>query len=692
MRRLKRYNFLKAKKIPFLLHFILIGLITFFVSGCERRHSDFEIKYFEPLTNWTSKEEGSKILYLDYSNAITNGFLIPSANQVRGGEFIFHFSIRNISAKAQKFYYKIYYQDESYKFPECKPESNLPDTLAGENFYGSWENVCKTFAATIEIPCDEQFHVVTDSFRIVGNPRDERKYYGPPVQPPIKESEIDQKIATIKNNPKWYESIVAKAKAKNVSSADQLRQDAIYIIRSDNNADTVNNRWERNPRVGKYSFLLIVTTQGNIEEKKVPEYVMNIGEKHGVNFINPYYYFIYGDGSHIKDQQVCISNDTLKVVAKPDLGKGIFISASRMHSDNINTSGFRPDCGNTSALYSKAPFEQYLSIIDTNIKLNNVPVTADVENNEYTLEDYRRNIFPDKSLISAPVKNTECPCKTVLSDSVKHQIVLTTPANPPGKWIKEDVGVLSRNGFVYGKYLIKIKLAKLLNKSHLWDGLTNSMWLIFQEGGANDKWNRRRECAGGYLTGGTSSAIRKKEMNYSEIDFEILKASHYWPNTSYRKETKHIPQETSSDSNNIMVTYTNWDMACRDVKRYVIGADSIPYSGKYYDMHRWDNYYLAITGKDPENDDSLFGRDYYYFEIEWKPTEITWRIGPEKNKMKVIGYMNDSITAIPNNQMVLAITKEFHYSRWWPHLPMLQELIPFPSKDIKAEIYDITIE
>jgi hypothetical protein len=141
-----------------------------------------------------------------------------------------------------------------------------------------------------------------------------------------------------------------------------------------------------------------------------------------------------------------------------------------------------------------------------------------------------------------------------------------------------------------------------------------------------------------------------------------------------------------------MVTYTNWDLACKDVKRYTVGADSIPYKGRYYGIHRWDDVYMALTGKDAEDDDSLFGREYYYFEIEWKPKEIIWRIGPEKDRMKVIGYMNDSVTSIPNNQMVLAITKEFHYSRWWPHLPLLQEGIPFPSKDITAEVYDITIE
>ncbi|HXB12575.1 MAG TPA: hypothetical protein VNZ45_11345, partial [Bacteroidia bacterium] len=491
----------------------------------------------------------------------------------------------------------------------------------------------------------------------------------------------------------WYESIVKKANGKRNTIDNQLRVDAIYSIKDDYHKAIVNNRWQRNPRVGKYSFLLVVTTEKNILEKKIPEYVMNISKKSENNFVNPYYYFLYGDGSSQENEQVLVAPDTLRVIAKPDLGKGIFISTKRMNKDSLNTSSFGQNCNSSRSSFYKAPFEQYASGIDTNLVLDNIPVTADVVNNEYTISDYERNTFPEDKRIKTKVKNTDCPCKTVTSDSIAHKIDLINPASPEGKWIKEDVGIVSRNGFVYGKYFIKIKLGKLLNKGHLWNGLTNSIWLIYQNPDSKDEtWNNRREAPSGYIPRDGPPGQRKKQVNYSEIDFEILKAAHYWPSTSYSKVTKHIPKETVSDSNNIMVTYTNWDLASRDVSRYIVGADSIPFIGKYYDIHRWDNNYRALTGKDAENDDSLFGRDYYYFEIEWKPKEIIWWIGPEKSKMKVIGYMNDSVTSIPNNQMVLAITKEFHYSSWWPHLPMLQELIPFPSKDITAEIYDITIE
>jgi hypothetical protein len=60
--------------------------------------------------------------------------------------------------------------------------------------------------------------------------------------------------------------------------------------------------------------------------------------------------------------------------------------------------------------------------------------------------------------------------------------------------------------------------------------------------------------------------------------------------------------------------------------------------------------------------------------------------------MRVVGYMNDKVTSISNNQMLLIITQEYHNTKWWPGTPYSQENIPFPSNDIPGEIYDITIE
>jgi hypothetical protein len=141
-----------------------------------------------------------------------------------------------------------------------------------------------------------------------------------------------------------------------------------------------------------------------------------------------------------------------------------------------------------------------------------------------------------------------------------------------------------------------------------------------------------------------------------------------------------------------MINCTNWDMASPEPESYGVGCQEVKYNNMPFNAHRWDYWYKAITEKTPAKDDELFGKDYYFFQIEWKPTEIIWRVGPEKNKLVVVGFMNDKITSIPNNQMLLIISQEFHDTKWWPGSPYEQQFIPFPKNDIKSEILEIEIE
>ncbi len=673
----------------FLFALIIVGGFVF--TSCH--HSDFEIKDFTPIANPEFNGQSLKTVYLDYTGAIDNGFVIPSIRQTSGGKFIFKFSLKNNSGTTQKFLYKIYYQNESYKFPEScvVKREDVEDSLAEENFYGSWEDATIGFKQTSEIPGDNNFHTVSDSFQIVGNPRNEQKYYGPDERIQVTEQAIADKEKNIRSDSNWLKAVAAKAKKENRPVDEQVRLDAIWAVKDDNSKITVNKRWQRNPRVGKYSFILVVTPEKMKGEKQIPEFVSNINKKNGAKFSNPYYYFLFGDGKKLDGAKVLTSTDTLKVIAKPDLGKGLYVRKKDFGGDNMNTSTFRNDCGNNTKLYSDAPFSQYLNEIDTNVKMANVPVSADVSGGNYTVSDYNKQNFPESSLVTTSQTVAQCPCKTVVSDSSNHLITLTSPATPQGQWRKEDVGIRSRNGFTYGKYYFKVKMPSLLNKSKLWNGLTDALWLIYQE---DAPWNYRRYSAGGYIPkpDNSTSPERKHQLAYSEIDFEILKAAHYWPATSYHEGTKVIPKEMPSDSDKIMVTCTNWDMACKDVPHYTRGADSINYAGKYFGIHRWDDYYKALTGKDAESNDSLFNGAYYWFEIDWEPTEIIWSIGPEKNKMKVVGYVNNTVSSIPDNQMLIIFTQEYHLSKWWPGMPFQQERIPFPAKDVVGNIYEIDIE
>jgi hypothetical protein len=150
--------------------------------------------------------------------------------------------------------------------------------------------------------------------------------------------------------------------------------------------------------------------------------------------------------------------------------------------------------------------------------------------------------------------------------------------------------------------------------------------------------------------------------------------------------------ETEADIPNIIVTCTNWDLACQDPLKFGVGANYIQYKKYFFEIHRWDHWYKALTSKYSANEDELFASEYYYFQIDWKPTEIIWRIGPEKNKLRVVGYMNDRVTSVPNNQMCMVITQEFHLSEWWPESQFIQNYIPFPLKDISGKIFSIEIE
>ncbi|MGE5424991.1 MAG: hypothetical protein ACM3N9_06485, partial [Syntrophothermus sp.] len=275
-----------------------------------------------------------------------------------------------------------------------------------------------------------------------------------------------------------------------------------------------------------------------------------------------------------------------------------------------------------------------------------------------------------------------------------------------GKWEKQNVGVITRHGFTYGKWTVKAKLTELLNKNGLWNGLTNAIWLITQ---SQEPWNFRRPCTKeGYMAtywGGMQDK-RVPEVGYSEIDFEILKTVPYCPSYilppaySYGFPDQFnmnnwnvpLPEEIASNPGEIQVSCTNWDMACWEPADFAEGCRMIKYQNQTFWSHRWDKTYRALTQKTPEQDDELFGSEYYYFQIDWQPTCIIWRIGPSKDKMRVVGYEDMTVTSIPNNQMLLIITQEYHNTRWWVGSPLQQDNVPFPKNDITGEIYEITIE
>ena len=254
---------------------------------------------------------------------------------------------------------------------------------------------------------------------------------------------------------------------------------------------------------------------------------------------------------------------------------------------------------------------------------------------------------------------------------------------------------MSRIGFTYGKWRAKIKFPKIISNDNVWNGLTSAFWLIFQ---ADATWNNRRICHSkvGYIPKGVEDnqeAINKAQptVTYSEIDFEILKESNYWPKDSYR-DNYVKPNYDSYNNGDITICCTNWDMGCQQPKNYVVGAKKVNVEGKEYEFCRWDFFNKLVTSKQVAPHKEVFNDDFYYFEIDWQPQRIIWRIGKDKTNLKEICRMDDSMTAIPNNQMVMVLSQEFHYQEWWPTAPFKQNFIPFPKNDLIGKLLEVEID
>jgi hypothetical protein len=641
----------KLNRIKFLLFVTAFFLFEFCSTKKEKQrvvNSTFEIINFDATSNFQSNETKVKTIALDYKNAM-KGFVIPSANQVAEGFFKFKFELKNVSNINQKFYYKIYYENISYKFNEFDSILKSEHELAQENFYGSWENTDLAFREAKSELASGSLIAIEDSFRIVGNPRNEMRYF----------------------------------------------------------SEGKNDRWKRNPRVGNYQLKLVVCTASDL--KQIPLETQNISLKKNEKFLNPFYYYTYGSGKKLKETLVINDPVILNVYAKPDLGSGIYINESSFGGENIDKSYFCSTCGQDENLYNNATIQQFINYVDPSTKFYNIPVVMDILKDDYSQIDYNWNksFYAKEELIPSYVQTTKKPCQTVFSDPKNHKVIIKNPACKAGELKKESVGVITRHGMTYGKYIAKVKLTELLNKSGVWNGLTNAIWLITQGGG---EWNFRRNCnsANGYMSTymGGKDDKRVSAVDYTEIDFEIIKAPPYCPTNKFPPvfdnavaNNKNInnwnvkqPDDLKDSRNKISVACTNWDMACMEPKKFATGCNTINYQGKTFQTFRWDSTYRALNEKQEELDDELFAGPFYYFEIDWRPTEIIWRIGASLDDLRVVGYMNDQVTSIPNNQMLLIVTQEYHNTNWWPGAPFAQDNLPFPLNDIPGEIYEIMIK
>jgi len=568
------------------------------------------------------------------------------------------------------------------------------NNLSSNNFYGSWENTKEEFHKTSLIPNDNNFHQVIDSFRIVGNPREEQRYFGARLKNYKPDTtRINGIINYIKSDKPWIAQIEKKAKINNISVDEQLYLDAMWIIDDERKKGEENNRWKRNPRTGNYSFLIVVTDEKG--EKDIPASVKNIGVKDNTinNFLNPYYYYFSSASALPEEIYIEKSKKVLRTKAVLNPSKGIYVNLLKYKIQNADTSYFNRSCGNSEKLFYGAHFEQFFHNINKNYVLKNIPEVYNVVKKNYTREQYEENMskYGNEGRSDSFVTITNSPAKTVGWSKFKKAIYIKNPGDKKmDKPVKENVGVNTRIGFTYGKYRAKIKFPKLLSNSGVWNGVTCAFWLLYQD---EAEWNDRSICKdSGYIpkyeVGKTDHRVMT--TSYSEIDIEIVKTTQYWPK-SYYIGNPNPPSDEPGKNKNLVVACTNWDLACKEPSKFNIFVRNSVVDGKSFDLFRWDQWYKALTIKYSDDQDNIVG-DYIYYEIDWQPDRIIWRIGKSKDNMTEIGYMDSTSTKIPDNQMIAVISQEFHDASWWPVAPWDQNFIPFPKNDIYGYIYELEIE
>lgn len=614
--------------------------LVLLLAGCSRPGPTRigAVMDVEWLTNWPTAGDGLKHIDLDYTDAYRDGFTIPSAAQVDGGHFTFRFKLRDPLGKGRTFRYKVYYQNTSYKFPEADAAGEQ-HPQAAENFYGSWEDAGEGFRPTPPIT-DVDGTWITDRLLIHGDPRDEPQYV-----------------------------------------VDGQRQ-----------------RKGRNPRVGRYRFLLVVVPEERFAQGVVPQPLQDIRIGPDGRYIEPFWYFLHGRGAHAQEVDVRVSDDVLAVRARPEVMRGVYAEADAGRRD-----AFCASCGDAPALRDGAAWQQHIHRIDPTARFANIPVVTDPVTYTYTDYCFNRAFTPPGNMVPTLPSVTDRPCSTVRLDSARQAIELRNPATPRGEYRKENVGVRTRHALTYGRYRVRCELPRLLNDGDLWNGLTNAVWLV----GEYAPWARRRPCDGGYLASydGGKGDHRVERSNYAEIDFEILKTVPYCPQTGFppnyaqpiasRTDDSRwrvpLPPDVEALKGRITVACTNWDMACPQPADFGVGCRPVAYDGRTFWNFRWDHDYRAVTQKVQEPDAELFGRPYW-FEIDWRPTEILWRIGPDLDHLRLVGYMNDRVTSIPEVPMQLIVSQEYHSTTWWPGSPYEQGFLPFPDKDHVGRVLEVIID
>ncbi len=671
---------------------VILVLLQFLACRNNETGSDFQITSFIALTNSEFEfqpDTTTVLLQVDLENAVLGGIRIPTENQCQGGKLGFKFKVKRSNESNEQLFYKLYYQNASYKFDESNP-------LCNENFYGSWVDASIGFKPLPDFSDEIE---IRDSLVIQGNPRNEELYFGEsPLLELIDADSVREQMKLIKSNSDWYTTIVEKAKKEGRTPEKQLRLDAEWIVKQRLvNLLHVNNYTWRNPRVGEYEFMLVVLSKTDL--KKLPSHQIKLSNRDGFGgYVNPFAFFEIEHGACSHTIQRVISGRRLKVFANYQPGNGIYVPAP---NDSLpNRKFYSQTCGDSEYLYKNAHFQQYFSDIDEANPIRNTPIVEAVLSPSFTIDSYntlRRKYSNSTNAKLGSIRNSDCACENVHSKLNGKKIELVNEGNENATSpSKENIGVQGRIGMTYGKWVAKIKFPDVLNSQQVWTGIANAFRLISQS--PNSGWNQRRVCNHplAYIPPSAkdvegSSLHRNGTIGYSRIDLEVVCASGKWPGESSATSNSDGDKARNGDAG-IMAVCSNWDLACHEPSDFFTGIKTSLIDGLPFQHFRANDWQKQLVSKTPIEFSEFSANDYYYFEIEWLPTKIVWRIGPERDRMKVICIMDDSMTSIPNNQMLPVFAQEWQRTASWSMSPFSQEFIPCPKEDFVGKILELWVE
>ena len=661
------------------------ALLLILLNSCEEEPTppSFETDGFDLFNNFEFLSDTLE-LKMDLSGSIFDAIHIPSNTGAdQDSIFKFTFRARNLQNSPTKIGYKIYYQNISYAHPVAM-ENGSYNPESSENFYGSWISDSLISFKPIELLPGESKNV-SDRFFISGNPLNDPRYFNPdPAETYINKADVEAQMTVIQNDENWMKAIAKKAEENNNSLQDQLRADALWTVQNNASGITKNRRWQRNPRVGLYEFILVVGNWENIQ--KLPASILDplkVDEDYDVP-LNPFFYFNHLPKRDMNQIQVIHGNRYFRTYAVLTPEHGLFYDPGNFKAElNADSS----NCSKSEHAHKMAHFQQYVNTEVKDSSLYNINLTANVVESNMSNETFEELRTNTERIPGSYVESPLSPCINARYDAECNCIVVTNPGNEDPPYRKENAGVEGRIGFTYGKFTGKLKFPEVMSANNVWNGITCAYWLKFQ---SLKEWNMRNTCLdGGYLQSGYDShdAVYTPANAYSEIDIEIVKTSKYWPATSEINRDPD-PNYNPADDNNLIVSCTNWDLACQEPSDF--GKGAYPFQdGKYY-LHRWSDWYKALTLKTENPHNETVGSEMYY-QIDWRPDEIIWRIGPDSAHLKEVGYMNSTVTKVPNNQMVPVMSQEFHYGHWWPTTPYPQGDIPYPKDPIKGYLYEVEV-